>query len=427
MFIAVKTRRLWLGVLALVLSASPAFAAATITAASCTAAAVQSAINSASTGDTVAVPPGTCSWGNTTVAIASSKTIVLKGAGVDATTITSSEGTVAIRVGDAGVGGSSRVTGLTLNGGSVVVDGNGWRIDHMKIVSPRPGVLSDGVFASGYRPGTPYGPTGLVDHVTFSDTRVIVHGYPDVPSGAGSLWASPLGLGDVNAVYVEDSTFHFHWQPNVVDCNYGGRYVFRRNTVLNSHIEAHSVHGWNRACRRWEVYDNTIRLVTGGYFTPIFIRGGTGVIFNNTITGNWSEPFISFDNVRSFERYPEWFPISGTKPGVCDGSSPWDGNQSGNGWPCRDQIGRGGDNRAWTNGTPYPAQSSVPAYIWNNTMNGSPATAHIRNNAAAWLQPGRDYVQNEGPKPGYAPFAYPHPLTQGGAAGPLPPSNLTVR
>jgi hypothetical protein len=415
------------GVLVLWLCAARAFGASTIIAADCSPAAVRSAINRASTGDTVAVPAGTCDWGSTTVTIPSAKSIVLKGAGVDATTIKSSEGATTIRVGDDGVGGKSRVTGFTLAPGLVVVDGDGWRVDHMKISSPRTGVFADGVFASGMRPGTPYGPTGLVDHVTFIDTRVLVYGYPYMPVASASLWASPLGLGDGNAVYVEDSTFTYHGQPNAMDCNYGGRYVFRHNTMSNSSIDAHSMHGWNRACRRWEVYDNTIQLVDGRFFTPFFIRGGTGVIFNNTITGSWSEPFISFDNVRSFERYTEWFPISVTAPGTCDGSSPWDGNQQPNGWPCRDQIGRGGDDATWTGSSPYPPQSSVPAYLWNNTMNGQPATVQIRNGTAAWIQRGRDYIENAGPKPGYTPYPYPHPLAQSGRAAPLSPTNLTVR
>ena len=427
MFIGKKGLQLWLGVSVLALFVSPAIAG-TVNATSCSAGAVQTAITSARDGDTVAMPAGNCSWGSTTVTIPSPKTIVLTGAGIDATTITSTAGTVAIRVGDSETGGRSRVTGFTLKSGYIVVDGDGWRVDHLKIISPSTGVLAEGVFAFGLRPGTPYGPTGLIDHITFSDTRVLVFGFPDVPSKSGSLLASSLGLGDTNAVYVEDSTFTFHGQANVIDCNYGGRYVFRHNTVTNSSIDAHSVQGWNRGCRRWEVYGNTIQLVSGGYFTPFFIRGGTGVIFNNTITGSWSEPFISFDNVRSFESRSEWFPVSTTTPGACNGSSAWDGNQTGNGWPCRDQIGRGGDTAPWTSTSPFSPQISAPAYIWNNTINGGTATVQIRNDSGGWIQSGRDYIQNAGAKPGYTPLAYPHPMTQTNpVVAPPAPSNLTVR
>jgi hypothetical protein len=419
--------RLWPAAAAVLLLVGSA-AAGTVSATNCSASSVQAAIAAARDGDTVDVPAGTCNWSSTTVAIPSAKTIVLTGAGIDATTITTSAGTVAIRVGDTETGGRSRVTGFTLKGGYIVVDGDGWRVDHLKIVSATTGVLGEGVFASGLRPGTPYGPTGLIDHVTFNDTRVLVYGFPDVPVKAATLLSSALGLGDANAVYVEDSTFTFHGEANVIDCNYGGRYVFRHNTVSNSSVDAHSVQGWNRGCRRWEIYDNAVQLLSGGYFTPFFIRGGTGVIFNNTITGNWSEPFISFDNVRSFESRSEWFPVSTTAPGACNGSSSWDGNQASNGWPCRDQIGRGGDNALWTSSSPFPTQSSVPAYIWNNTINGATATVRIRNDAGPWIQAGRDYIQNAGPKPGYTSLAYPHPLTRTSpATPPAAPSNLTVR
>ncbi len=428
MFIALRGARLWLAVSAVLLSASPAVAG-TLTAANCSAGATQAAINAAADGDTVAVPAGTCNWASTTVAIPSTKTLVLNGAGVDVTTVTSTPGTPAIQLGDSAVGSRSRVTGFTLKGGYVVVDGDGWRVDHLKIISATTGSLAEGVFAFGLRPGTPNGPTGLIDHVTFSDTRVLVYGFPDIPVKSATLSVSPLGLGDANAVYVEDSTFLFHGQPNVIDCNYGGRYVFRHNTVSNSGIDAHSIQGWNRGCRRWEIYSNTVQLVSGAYFTPMFIRGGTGVIFNNTITGSWSEAFISFDNVRSFESRGEWFPVTTTTPGSCNGASAWDGNQASNGWPCRDQIGRGGDNASWTGTNPYPAQSSVPAYIWNNTMNGATATVRIRNDSGAWIQPNRDYFQNVGPKPGYTPHPYPHPLAQRTTTvtPPPPPTNLTVR
>jgi hypothetical protein len=426
MFSGKQGPQLWLVALIVLLLAAPA-AADTVNATSCSASAVQAAITSAHDGDTVNVPAGNCNWGSTTVTIPSAKTLLFTGAGVDATTITSTSGTVAIRVGDSETGGRSRVTGFTLNGGYIVVDGDGWRVDHLKIVSAATGVLAEGVFANGLRPGTPYGPTGLIDHVTFNDSRVLVYGFPDIPVKAATVMVSALGLGDANAVYVEDSTFTFHDQANVIDCNYGGRYVFRHNTVSNSSVDAHSVQGWNRGCRRWEIYNNTLQLVSGGYFTPFFIRGGTGVIFNNTITGSWTEPFISFDNVRSFESRNEWFPVSTTAPGACNGASSWDGNQASNGWPCRDQIGRGGDTALWTSTSPFPSQISVPAYIWNNTINGATATVQIRNDAGPWIQAGRDYIQNAGPKPGYTSLAYPHPLTRATPAPPAAPSNLTVR
>jgi hypothetical protein len=44
------------------------------------------------------------------------------------------------------------------------------------------------------------------------------------------------------------------------------------------------------------------------------------------------------------------------------------------------------------------------------------------------MQPNREFF-NDTPKPGYQPFAYPHPLVDGVAAPTLPPAptNLTVK
>jgi len=188
--------------------------------------------------------------------------------------------------------------------------------------------------------------------------------------------------------------------------------VFRYNSVTDSYIEAHSLQGHTRACRRWEVYGNTFRQVDRGSWTPVFFRGGTGVIFDNTLVGTWSQPSVTFDNVRSFE------PRGDT--GQCDGSSPWDGNQLANGWPCRDQIGRSTDAWLWNDGVnPYPPQASDPAYIWNNTGFGA---TKVHNGTGPWIQLNRDYYEGT-PKPGYTPYRYPHPLTLG---PPISPSNLKI-
>ena len=60
--------------------------AATITAASCSSANVQAAINSASRGDTVSVPEGSCTWSSE---VAIDKAIRIQGAGIDVTNIKS--------------------------------------------------------------------------------------------------------------------------------------------------------------------------------------------------------------------------------------------------------------------------------------------------------------------------------------------------
>src|SRR5688500_1533758 len=91
-----------------------------------------------------------------------------------------------------------------------------------------------------------------------------------------------------------------------------------------------------------------------------FMRGGTGVIFNNTATGSWNQR-VNFINYRDTGSYPPW--------GKCDGTSPYDQNAIG-GSRCVDQPGAGTSAHLGGVGFP-PAQwvgnISDPAYVWGNT------------------------------------------------------------
>ena len=360
--------------------------ATTIQATSCSVSDMQAAIDRAATGDTVSVPAGSCDWGSARLFI-KGKNISVQGAGIDVTTITGSS--TMIDMGIDGVGTSSSVTGFTINAArwtaALRVDGDGWRIHHMKFTTTPAGYISNAILPFGQRANSPHGPTGLVDHVTFIDSNVDVYGYStNLVDLEGSLFYGPLGLGDQYAVYIEDSTYTFTAAfGNIMDCNEGGRWVMRFNAITaSSDIESHSAQG-PRACRRWEIYQNSINFGVGGFFTPFFIRGGSGTIFGNIVGGGWGEPYISFDNIRSFEPRP---PL-----GQCNGTSLADGNLLANGWPCRDQIGWAQDSALWTSSNPNPRQISTPAYIWNNTIGGMPAVVNIRNFVGAWIQPNRDY------------------------------------
>jgi len=402
--------RLWLS--AAVIVVAPALAdAATLTASSCSLAAVQAVVDSAANGDVVQVPAGACTWSS---ALVVSKSITLQGAGIDQTTITSaSSGQVTL----ASSADNVRITAFTFAGGATlqVSGGVDWRVHHMKFVGPS---FFEGVQIRGDSKTTL--PRGLVDHCTFVNGRVLVMGYPGVgPSETygATHWTQPLDLGTDKAVYVEDSTFTLTVFGNAMDCNYSGQYVFRHNTVTDAYIEAHSLQGYDRACRKWEIYDNTIRQSTQVVYRPFFIRGGTGVIFNNTVTGTFGTTTIHFDSYRSYAD-------AGAPVGRCNGASTWDGNAQPNGYPCRDQIGRSTDAYAWT-AEPYPSQTLDPAYVWNNTMNGSLMSAEVVNSSAGWVQANRDFYANVGPKPGYTPYTYPHPLVT--LTAPAPPANVIIK
>ncbi len=174
--------------------------------------------------------------------------------------------------------------------------------------------------------------------------------------------------------------------------------------VRNAYLEAHSLQHDSRGTRSWEIYNNTIIQEDGSTGTPpIWMRGGTGVVFNNTVTGYWVTQGILLDNRRSFE---DFHSVSGP----CDGTSPWDGNEDSTGYPCRDQIGRSTDEWRWTSDNPYPPQKSDPAYCWNNTINNEQMIFLVRSSCSHHIQHERDYYNNV-EKDGYTPYIYPHPYT----------------
>jgi hypothetical protein len=360
---------------------------------------VKTAVDSAHSGYIIKIPGGHSIWLNTLV-IPDDKPITLLGCGSEITVIssdTNAPGTL-INMGSSG----SRITqmGFILsnnNGEGIRVHGTGWRIDHCRFSNTIDQII-EGVHARGLL--TDVGsPVGVVDHCEFNNIRMLVTG--DASLMANSIWAESLGLGTNNAVFVEDCIFSFIYFSNAIDVNYGGRYVFRYNIVNDSYIEAHSLQGTHRATRSWEVYGNTINQVQRSMWTPFFLRGGTGVVFDNTINGNWSSPTITVDNRRSFEALGDG--------GLCDGTSPWDGNEEENGYPARDQIGRSTDQWLWTDENPYPPQELDPFYQWNNLYNGSEIDVYVHNNCGIHIKENRDYY-NRMERPAYTPYPYPHPL-----------------
>jgi hypothetical protein len=344
---------------------------ATINASSCALSAVQSAINAATNGDTVSVPTGTCTW-SSQLSLPDTKKLTLQGAGIDKTTVTGS-----VHFNKSG----SRVTGFTFNGNQTMrSEGHGFRFDHNKVIFSRWGEGFYIAHLSGQPPVAP--PHGLIDNNHFVNGRVVSSGSQYMLSEGDqqhSLWTTELDLGGATSVYIEDNTFTMTdngQSRNVIDGNYGGRYVFRYNTVVGMwYAEAHSPQEQgNRGMRSWEIYGNTFNNNSNMNYYPYRIRGGTGLIFSNSITGNWTNNGIAFDNVRSYAS-------SGLGGGMCNGSSGWDGNSNQYGYPCRDQIGRSKDSPRWSHNPPGKyTQSLVPAYVWlNRTGSNAELTVDVIN------------------------------------------------
>lgn len=419
---------------------------AIITAASTSQADVATAIAAASDGDRVDVPAGDATW-STKISI-TNKAITLHGAGIGNTTITSGISTLFHNAPifiDAS-GKAVRVTGFSFVGGAgdqegfiEVLTSAGFRIDNCDFSN----LTKRGILA--YATATSY---GVVDHCTFTkpSTSTVVTPQGVAVSGDGdTAWNRTLALGAMtSAVYVEDCTFTWG-APNdsVMDCYNGGKIVFRYNTVNGANIGTHGTDsGTFRSPVSWEFYNNTMVLGAAAVAFPVQIRGGTGVVYNNTVTcshiGTSTEVLLTdyratgtFIGNSTFSKYAPWGRTGYwdyvTETNIGTTLNAYDGNTDAYGYPGLDQIGACPPTTPSDISSNRPAVNSVQghqsAYAWNNTYNGSamPMAAQVyagtgypdgsvgNPNVATMIQENRDFV-NGIAMPGYTALAYPHPL-----------------
>lgn len=338
-------------------------------------------------GDTVTIPTCEGTDGTWASGITVTKNITIQGAGYSSTVITRN-GT-AFTLTDT----STRITGIGFSHSSsgpliLIAGGSGWRIDHCQFTNTGTSSL---VSIKTTGEGATTIPYGLIDNNDFVQGRVALY-VAGSTAKARALWAEDTLFGSadttgLHTIYIEDNTFYKTVADggNVIDASaYTGMYVARYNTVTGrTQFQVHSLQDANnRGGKSWEIYGNSFS--TSSYtWAAMFIRSGTGFVFNNTI-GNYGNGIV-FDNIRSFQ-------VVGAA-GQCNGSSDWDGNELANGWPCRDQIGRGKDTSLWTTENPYPTQASQPAYLWSNIKSGANVAATIHNSCGAWILKDRDYYE----------------------------------
>lgn len=404
--------------------------AATITATTCSRNDVETALNSAANGDTVLIPPGTCTW--TTNLTIDNKYLTLQGAGAGLTIIRDGVGKDNYpNIPQALIwhtldGGLSRLTGITFQGGTIT-DGynkgtvaiggatHQFRVDHCRFIPTQ----TAGLFVHGDI-------WGVIDHNVFDLSAA--HGYAIYVMGGtygDAAWAEGSTLGTVRNVFVEDNVFTqnqshgFHYYG--VDGWNGSRVVYRYNQfnalTLGNHGTESS--GRLRSQRQFEIYNNTWtwNMMGNSFPSMIGVRGGTGVIYNNsaTISNGTVGHFIDFHYLRALISFSPW----GQCPSIWDLSAD----------RCLDQTGVGQGNRlTGDTATPagWPNQMNDPAYVWNNLINGGVSNAV--SNVPTVVRENRDFYHQV--KPGYTPYTYPHPLVSGSIAinpSPSSPLNLNVR
>ena len=208
---------------------------------------------------------------------------------------------------------------------------------------------------------------GVIDHCVFVEVfkkgidnlgyGVVVYGTQD--------WVDDPGLGTAQATFVEDS--EFAGRRHAVPSNGGAHYVFRHNrvwdNVVSTAVDAHGLgYGSKRGTQCVEIYGNAINYPVADW-CGIGIRGGSGVVFENTIHG-YDHPILLVIE-----------------------------------WGTPDQLKK-----------TYPVPDQVQnLWIWDNRADGGLAVPEVHKNAEGMIREGRDYFTDR--KPGYVPFPYPHPLT----------------
>ncbi len=280
--------------------------------------------NSAHDGDTITLPIGTFSW-TTTVNIA--KNITVQGAGIDQTIIQDNVPRTNPTFGhifDFSGSGTWRLTGLTITFGIVSDDASqtinahgsshAFRIDHVKVNDVH-ALHQIELWGNLW---------GVIDHSNFITSRGNVGIYTGHQNWAGvgdygdNSWAQPTNLGTSQFIFVEDNIYlcTAAGVQDFVDGAGGSRYVVRHNTTTNGSIGGgHGTDstGRTRSVRVFEIYNNTMN-ATSSFPMASYMRGGTGVIYSNTMTN--FQYAVQASNYRDVDSFAPW--------GACNGISPWD-------------------------------------------------------------------------------------------------------
>ena len=326
--------------------------ASTITSPSCSESDVASAIALAANGDTVVIP--SCPLGVTwTSALSITKGITLIGQGAGNTVITDST-----TKGDSNCQGVTplirvnlssnvfvRISGLTING-LPAVNNCGESAQHISISGSTHQFRVDHItFNLGVTGVNPVDDSwGVIDHNTFNDAAdkfpVLVqhNSWQGVGNFGDNSWAQPDTLGQARAVFIEDNTFNYPstiFPTGCFDTEAGGRLVFRYNTGC-PFVGMHGLEssGRLRSGRQYEIYNNTFTAQVNSLqnmYTGVFLRGGTGMIFNNSFNDIPGSPYLTLVQVNNYrDSNNAWAPWGRNYDGTgCDGRSDFDTNIGG--------------------------------------------------------------------------------------------------
>jgi hypothetical protein len=250
--------------------------------------------------------------------------------------------------------------------------------------------------------------------------------------------------------YAESNDYHAYL--NIADNAEGARSVFRYSVMDNAGLGTHGVDTGVIGSRYFEYYNNVG--VFEGYDDGstfnlnwwFFLRGGSFVVHDNVLPALQSTDYGTKGDFVMTEMALNR--NAGPVPCYAYNTS------NGAGYPAPRQVGMGRvtgtghdgfGNLTYSTGifgssTPEYVGDPEPAYIWNNSrspMNvvltdyAGPAnvcTGGSADSTSNYIKANRDYFNGSAAKPGYTPYTYPHPLTQGSGSGNnvAAPTNLSA-
>jgi hypothetical protein len=313
---------------------------------------IQESINNAPENATIVIPEGEFNFSGPRINI--DKSLTITGSGKKKTVLKKSSGLDWFF--NVVADGFFRLTNIVLDGGKggggVQIRGDNldFRVDHTTMKN------------FGTRAIQSWnGSRGVIDNNRFEENRItdiVVYGDND------KSWDKKANLGSADATFIEDNVFEHKTVKNwhSVSSNNGSKYVFRYNTINDGKqnttpVDAHGNKFFGRGSRTYEIYGNKIN--SEHSYMGMYIRGGTGVIYDNELTGDFSRPVTLTMESKSNSSYP-----------------------------AQDQI--------------------KDLYIWNNRVNGKNATPFVtEGKARECVKENRDYFMKK--KAGYTPYPYPHP------------------
>ena len=294
------------------------------------------------------------------------------------------------------------------------------------------------------------------DSTPFSMAPLAAHMQPGLVGTYGiTSWTTPsnMGMADTtgqNNIYFENDDFHAYL--NATDNDEAARSVFRYSLFNNAGFGTHGVDTGPFGQRYFEYYNNVgvFNGYSDGTTFPMnwwfYVRGGTFVIYNNTLplinSGDYPNKPDANLTVMNLQRNGGPNPCWGA--GTTNGADYYAPHQVGMGYVTGNgHDGLGNSTYSVTSfGFPTPEYvgDPEPGYIWGNSRQplGNTTTTDYGgtgctnpDTSANYIVAGRDYFNSGTAKPGWTPYTYPHPLTQGAGGGgggnnPNPPTGLAA-